>query len=153
MEGCDWKEGDKRFRYDKTISPQSDKTFDDTRCVVSVLGEDVDSWCDEVKSFIDSLVSKNVITDLNQIAFLFHSVKNKDVVRLTDYLESHGIPVFSPRSAQFFCRDVIRQMVGLFFFLFPQARPLPDEMSCTSPAPHAKPDAVSVMPAERPHGP
>ena len=129
MEGCDWKEGNKRFRYDKTISPQSDKTFDDTRCVVRVLGEDVDSWCDEVKSFIDSLVSKKVVTDLNQIAFLFHSVKNKDVVRLTDYLESHGIPVFSPRSAQFFYRDVIRRMVGLFFFLFPQARPLPDEMS------------------------
>jgi len=128
MEGCDWKEGNKRFRYDKTISPQSDKTFDDTRCVVRVAGEDVDSWCDEVKSFIDTLVSKDIVTDLNQIAFLFHSVKNSDVVRLTEYLESHGIPVFSPRSAQFFSRDVVRRIVGLFFFLFPQARPLPDEM-------------------------
>lgn len=128
MEGCDWKEGNKRFRYDKTISPQSDKTFDDTRCVVRVAGEDVDSWCDEVKSFIDTLVSKDIVTDLNQIAFLFHSVKNTDVVRLTEYLESHGIPVFSPRSAQFFSRDVVRRIVGLFFFLFPQARPLPDEM-------------------------
>ena len=129
MEGCDWKDGDKRFRYDKTISPQSDKVFDDTRCVVRVAGEDVDSWCDEVKSFVDSLVSKKVVTDLNQIAFLFHSVKNKDVVHLTEYLESHGVPVFSPRSAQFFHRDVIRRMVGLLFFLFPQARTLPDEMS------------------------
>ena len=128
MEGCDWKEGNKRFRYDKTISAQSDKTFDDTRCVVRVAGEDVDSWCDEVKSFIDTLVSKDIVTDLNQIAFLFHSVKNTDVVRLTEYLESHGIPVFSPRSAQFFSRDVVRRIVGLFFFLFPQAWPLPDEM-------------------------
>ena len=128
MEGCDWKEGDRRFRYDKTIAPESGKTFDDCSGVVRVSGEDVDGWCEEVRSFIDSLVKKNVVTDLNQVAFLFHSVKNDDVVRLASYLESHGIGVFSPRSAQFFERDVIRQMIGLFLFLFPQARSLPDEM-------------------------
>ena len=128
MEGCDWKEGEKRFRYDKTISPELGKTFDDCPGVVRVTGEDVDAWCDEVSSFIDSLVKKKVVTDLNQIAFLFHSVKNDDVVKLTEYLESHGTSVFSPRSAQFFERDVIRCMIGLFFFIFPQARTLPEEM-------------------------
>ena len=38
-----------------------------------------------------------MITDLNQIAFLFHSVKNKNVVQLVRYLEENGIGVFSPR--------------------------------------------------------
>ena len=128
MNGCDWKDGKKRFRYDKTISPQPGKAFDDCPGVVRVTGENVDGWCDNVKAFIDSLVAKKVVTDLNQIAFLFHSVKNKDVVRLVDYLETHGTPVFSPRSAQFFQRDAVRLMIGLLFFLFPQARQLPADM-------------------------
>ena len=128
MNGCDWKDGKKRFRYDKTISPQPGKTFDDCPGVVRMTGENVDGWCDNVKAFIDSLVAKKVVTDLNQIAFLFHSVKNKDVVRLVEYLETHGIPVFSPRSAQFFQRDAVRLMIGLLFFLFPQARQLPTDM-------------------------
>ena len=128
MNGCDWKDGKKRFRYDKTISPQLGKAFDDCPGVVRVTGEDVDGWCDNVKAFIDSLVAKKVVTDLNQIAFLFHSVKNKDVVRLVEYLETHGTPVFSPRSAQFFQRDAVRLMIGLLFFLFPQARQLPADM-------------------------
>ena len=128
MSGCDWKDGKKRFRYDKTISPQPGKAFDDCPGVVRVTGEDVDGWCDNVKAFIDSLVAKKVVTDLNQIAFLFHSVKNKDVVRLLEYLETHGTPVFSPRSAQFFQRDAVRLMIGLLFFLFPQARQLPTDM-------------------------
>ena len=128
MSGCDWKDGKKRFRYDKTISPQPGKAFDDCPGVVRVTGEDVDGWCDNVKAFIDSLVAKKVVIDLNQIAFLFHSVKNKDVVRLVEYLETHGTPVFSPRSAQFFQRDAVRLMIGLLFFLFPQARQLPADM-------------------------
>ena len=128
MNGCDWKDGKKRFRYDKTISPQPGKAFDDCPGVVRVTGENVDGWCDNVKAFIDSLVAKKVVTDLNQIAFLFHSVKNKDVVRLVEYLETHGTPVFSPRSAQFFQRDAVRLMIGLLFFLFPQARQLPADM-------------------------
>ena len=114
--------------HDKTISPQPGKSFDDCPCVVRVAGEDVEAWCEEVRAFIESLRAKGVVADLNQIAFLFHSVKNKDVVRLADYLEAHGIGVFSPRSAQFFQRDAIRRMIGLFFFLFPQIRTLHAEM-------------------------
>ena len=128
MDGCDWKEGDKRFRYDKTIVPEEGRIFDDCPGVVSVTGEDIEEWCEEVRSFIESLVGKGIVVNLNQIAFLFHSVKNDNVVRLTEYLEAHDIGVFSPRSAQFFKRDVIRQLIGLFFFIFPQARSIPDEI-------------------------
>lgn len=128
MGGCDWANGKDRFRYDKTISPQPNKVFDDCPGVIRLTGENVDWWCEEVHAFIEKMTKEKVVTDLNQIAFLFHSVKNKDVVRLVEYLESKGIGVFSPRSAQFFERDVIRLMIGLFFFLFPQARTIPDEI-------------------------
>ena len=128
MEGCDWTDGGKRFRYKKTISPQSGKTFDVGPRVIRVTGYDVDDWCEEFQTFAGKLLDAGAVTDLNQIALLFHSVKNDNVVALVDHLESHGIPVFSPRSAQFFGRDPIRRMIGLFFFLFPQVRPLPAEM-------------------------
>lgn len=131
MDGCDWKDGKNRFRYDKTIAPRTLKageSFDACPCVIRLSGENVERWCEEVRLFIETMQREKVVTDLNQIAFLFHSVKNKDVVRLVDYLEARGIGVFSPRSAQFFQRDVIRLMIGLFFFLFPQARSIPDDM-------------------------
>ena len=128
MDGCEWTENGSRFRFEKTIVPQQDKTFDACPGVIRLSGEDVEAWCAEVQRFIEKMVKAKVVSDLNQIAFLFHSVKNKDVVRLVEHLEANGIGVFSPRSAQFFERDVIRQMIGLLFFLFPQARSLPDEM-------------------------
>ena len=119
------------------FAPQNDTVIDEEFAAQNEeqnnAGDDVESWCEEVASFIKKLVKRNVVTDLNQIAFLFHSVKNKDVVRLSEYLESKGIEVFSPRSAQFFTRDVVRRMIGLFFFIFPQARKIPEEMSERQP--------------------
>ena len=69
---------------------------------------------------VKTVKEEKVVTDLNQIAFLFHSVKNKDVIALTERLEVNGIPVFSPRSAQFFDREVTQLVIGLFMMIFPQ---------------------------------
>lgn len=129
MDSLDWTDGPRRFRYEKTISPQSGKEFDNCPGVIKLGGEDVDSWCVSVCDFIRVLQKRGIVTDLNQIAFLFHSVKNDDVVRLGEHLESSGIDVFSPRSAQFFERPVVKRLLGLFFFIFPQARTIVDEMS------------------------
>ena len=61
MDRCDWKDGAKRFRYDKTISPQPDKTFDDCPGVIRLTGEDVDDWCEEVQHFIEKKVNEKAI--------------------------------------------------------------------------------------------
>lgn len=121
MNGCEWVENGKRFRYDKTIKPRPGVKFDECPAVVRVTGSDAEEWRKNVLSFIKRLQKEKVVTDLNQIAFLFHSVRNPKVVALCDYLESNGIAVFSPRSAQFFEQDVTRLSIGLLFFLFPQA--------------------------------
>ena len=128
MTRCDWRHCGRRFRYDKKIAPQPGKTFDDFPGVVRLAGEDVDDWCARVYAFITTLREKKVVTDLNQIAFLFHSVKGKAVAQLVDYLEARQIPVFSPRSGRFFEQLVVRRMIGLLFFIFPQARAIPDAM-------------------------
>lgn len=128
MKDESWEEGDKKFRYRKTISPQGGKTFDNCPGVIRISGDDREAWCEEIYHFIKKMLSGKVVANLNQIAFLFHSVKNKNVIHLAEYLEERNIGVFSPRSARFFGRETIKQMIGLFFFLFPQARIFPDEM-------------------------
>ena len=60
------------------------------------------------------------MSDWNQVAFLFRSVKNDKVVALARFLEAEGVPVFSPRSNMLFEREEIRLMIGALIFLFPQ---------------------------------
>ncbi|MFI8709587.1 hypothetical protein ACIGHG_21595 [Bacillus sp. NPDC077411] len=59
------------------------------------------------------------ISDWNQVAFLFRSVKNSKILNLSRYLEERGIPVYSPRSNLFFERREIRLALGAILFLFP----------------------------------
>lgn len=108
------------FRYDKQIvsAPhQNDKAIS-----VAKLRSfyDDEEWCEKIHDFICKLKSENRITDFNQIAFLFKSVKNEKVITLASYLESKGINVYSPRSALFFERDEVRLVLGIFMLSFPQ---------------------------------
>jgi DNA helicase II / ATP-dependent DNA helicase PcrA len=47
-------------------------------------------------------------------------VRHKSAVNLAEFLEANGIPVYSPRSNQFFDRDEVRLMIGSLIALFPQ---------------------------------
>ena len=60
------------------------------------------------------------LTDYNQIAFLFNSVKHPRVTRLARYLEDNGVNVYSPRSDMFFERDEIRLLIGCLMLMFPK---------------------------------
>lgn len=120
MTQTDWTDGSNNFRYDKTIVPRSDVEFDKCPAVIKVTGDEPENWYQEVYEFICRLKNEKVVTDYNQIAFLFNSVRNADVKGLIDFLESKEIPVFAPRSAQFFERDAVRLAMGLMVFLFPK---------------------------------
>jgi DNA helicase-2/ATP-dependent DNA helicase PcrA len=63
------------------------------------------------------------LTNLNQIAFLFRSVKNKKAVALAEFLEENNIPVYSPRSNMFFDREEVRLILGALIFLFRNTLP------------------------------
>jgi len=107
------------YRYQKTIAPR-DGSFPGYESVVRVAGQETqDSWNEEVLLFINTLKDRGVLQNYNQLAFLFRSVKNSKAVALANFLESKGIPVFSPRSDLFFLRDEIRLMIGAFVFMFP----------------------------------
>lgn len=114
MEEIDW-DG---FRYDKTIKPR-DGEFVSNPSVIKVSGEDLEeNWHESVVDFIKTSQREGKVTDLNQIAFLFRSVKNEKVVRLAQYLEENNIPVYSPRANMFFDREEIKYMIGGILTVF-----------------------------------
>lgn len=118
-----WDDGKRTFRFAKQIEPRED-VFPDLPATVRLAanGDDGDStlWHAEVLAFLDRLKTSGQLSDWNQVAFLFRSVKNYKVVALARFLESHGVPVFSPRSNMYFEREEIRLMIGALIFLFPQ---------------------------------
>ena len=64
---------------------------------------------------LKQMKSDGRITDYNQIAFLFRSVKGSEALELMEYLEENGIPVYSPRSELFFMRSEVKQLISEIF--------------------------------------
>lgn len=109
-----------KYRYDKKIEPHT-KTTLKSPAVVKLSGEeDTDEWHDKILWFIDELKLSGKLSDYNQIAFLFNSVKHPRVISLANFLEAHGINVYSPRSDMFFQRDEIKLALGCLMLMFPR---------------------------------
>jgi DNA helicase-2/ATP-dependent DNA helicase PcrA len=118
-----WDDGTHTFRFAKQIVPREDD-FPDVPTVVRLAAADGNdenhNWHAEMLSFLNNMKATGKLTDWNQIAFLFRSVKSEKAVALARFLETEGVPVFSPRSNMFFAREEIRLMIGALIFLFPQ---------------------------------
>ncbi|MFR9192017.1 MAG: ATP-dependent helicase [Anaerovoracaceae bacterium] len=108
------------FRYDKRIEPH-EKTTLHSPAVVKLAGvDDTDEWHEKILQFIKDLKASGKLTDYNQIAFLFNSVKHPRVTALARFLEENHINVYSPRSDMFFQRDEIRLALGCLMLMFPR---------------------------------
>lgn len=118
-----WDDGTRAFRFAKEIVPR-DGDFPDLPTAVRLAATDSNdettNWHAEVLAFLNSLNASGQLSDWNQVAFLFRSVKSEKAVALARFLETQGVPVFSPRSNMFFEREEIRLMIGALIFLFPQ---------------------------------
>lgn len=110
----------RKFRHDKTIEPYEKSSLHSPAVVKLSSDNDEDEWHEKILSFIQGLVSSGKLTDYNQIAFLFNSVKHQRVTKLARFLESNGINVYSPRSDMFFQRPEIRLMIGCLMLMFPK---------------------------------
>ena len=119
MNEIGWEEGNNKFRYPKTIQPR-EGDFPTLPAVIK-LSNDIsfEEYCKEVLKFVKKLETSGKLTNYNQIAFLFKSVKNDKVLALANYLEENGISVFSPRSALFFEREEVQLILGAIIFIFP----------------------------------
>ena len=119
MQDQAWTEGGVTFRYPKEITPRAGD-FPDVPTVLRLSDKTAAGYHQEVLNFLRGLKNAGTLTDWNQVAFLFSSVKNEKVKALSQFLEGHGIGVYSPRSNQFFEREEIRLLLGALIFLFPQ---------------------------------
>ena len=118
-EGREFKFDWEKYRYPKSIvSAKENNCTEPTVIQCSTKEKDYinKKVFDEIKSLLDS----GKVRDLNQIAFLFRSVKNESVRELANFLEKNNIPVYSPRSNMFFERDEIKLFVGTLIMLCPQ---------------------------------
>jgi len=119
MQTLNWSQGTTNFRYNKQIVAR-DGEFPQVPTVVKVAGQPgVNNWCQGVLKFLRKM-KKDTLLDWSQVAFLFKSVKNERAVELANFLEENKIPVYSPRSEQFFERKEIRLVLGALLYLFPQ---------------------------------
>lgn len=123
MERQHWEENGRSFRFPKQIVPR-EGSFPAVPATVRLSASDekdeTENWHAEVLDFLTTLRDSGRLTDWNQVAFLFRSVKNDRVLDLARFLEAKGVPVYSPRSNMFFEREEIRLMIGALIFLFPQ---------------------------------
>jgi len=119
MRDQDWEIDNQVFRFPKQIQARPDN-FPEVPTVVKLSALSPQEWHEEVLTFLHTLRDEGHLTDWNQVAFLFRSVKNEKVVALAQFLEQHEISVYSPRSNQFFEREEVRLMIGALIFLFPQ---------------------------------
>jgi len=107
------------FRFNKRITPHK-KSQLETSTVVKVSSDnDEDEWHEVILAFIKEIQSSGNLKNLNQIAFLFSSVKNKQTVALAKYLENNGVNIYSPRSDMFFQREEVKQIIGCMILSFP----------------------------------
>lgn len=108
------------YRYEKIIEPHSKSNIQSSAVVKLFSKDDEDEWHEKVLDFIMQLKESGKLTDYNQLAFLFSSVKHPRVTSLANFLEKNGINVYSPRSDMFFKRDEIKLSLGCLMLMFPK---------------------------------
>ena len=107
-----------KFRIQKKINYSKQKK-NNFQSIGKIVSADRKTLNDDILSFIKRLKENKIISDYNQIAFLFRSVKNNKVLELANYLEENGISVYSPRSNLFFERTEIKLLFGVLLLMFP----------------------------------
>ncbi len=106
-----------KYRYEKhLVSGRNDDGK--IKSVFKCGGANGDIQKIKILRMIQKMKSDGIITDYNQIAFLFKSVKSKETSELGEYLKENGIPVYSPRSEMFFHRLEIKQIIGCMIMCF-----------------------------------
>ena len=107
------------YRIEKKIVPSEGKIRKTgTPPVLSISGDSVEDWCKNIYGFLTNMRENGYIDNYNQVAFLFRSVTNDKAKHLANYLEEHGVPVYSPRSKMFFDREEIKACIGIILHLF-----------------------------------
>jgi DNA helicase-2/ATP-dependent DNA helicase PcrA len=115
------------YRFEKEVVSGKDISKEGKyHSVIKVSATGQELWESNCIEFLKEMRYKGVLTDWNQVVFLFKSVQNKNAVDLATVLEKNGINVYAPRSNMFFDRDEIKISIGAIctlykdYFTFPE---------------------------------
>jgi len=108
-----WKEDGKlRFRFSKRIERDENSLAANLRyaSVLDIL--DSEYAPKKVADIIIFLKKKNIITDLNQIAFFMRSIAYGNIKLFLEEFERRGIPFYAPRAKKYFENDEVKEIVA-----------------------------------------
>ena len=133
MKQHDWrKEGAGFYRVPKTIQSHRKSPFP---AVVISQGAP-ETVCAEVAETVKALIDSGKVTNPNQIAFLFPSLKstwngefkkNKAVERMQAALENVGLKVYAPRAGRFLEVEEAVDLLGIYLVLLGKPRSTGEE--------------------------
>ncbi len=106
-----------KYRFPKDLTAARTDLTGEKR-VFSCGGRSIENESAELLGMVRRLQKNGNITDLNQVAFLFRSVKSTEAKQIGEYFEANGIPVYSPRSELFFERAEVKQLLGCLMMCF-----------------------------------
>ena len=108
-----------KYRYEKQIRAEKEPAFSGDS-VFRCGGVSLDEEKRELLAMLRGLIRRGNISDYNQVALLFRSVKSEEAVEIGKFLEENGIPVYSPRSDLFFEQDEVKELLGCLMMCFPR---------------------------------
>lgn len=77
-----------------------------------------DSVVAEIATLVKRLLAEGKVSDPNQIAFLFPSLKSTQVGRMRQALEADGLQVYAPRAGRFLEVEEAKAVFGIFLVIF-----------------------------------
>lgn len=117
LQQCDWKRpkgGSYRVESKQIRAARREKG----PAVVASAGAAPEPVAAEIASLVKTLVTTGRVTDPNQIAFLYPSLKSEQVTRMMSALEREGLRVYAPRANNFLETPEATAMLGLFAAIF-----------------------------------
>ena len=143
-----WDQEGRSNRYAKDITSR-DAVFDDTPTVIRLTGAaahtDKSGWSTRVVAFLHHMREHGGLTDWNQVAFLFYSLKSKEAKELIWTLEKADIPIHAPRANRFFQRQEVRLVIGALLYLFSSVRPNAEEDTREEPWRYYHDDCLPLL--------
>ena len=114
----DWRKKGKAGGHYRVIKKLTAHREDDGISVVASDPQQPDAVCSEIAGLVKEILDSGKVQDPNQVAFLFPSLKSKQVERMMAALDSKGLKVYAPRARTFLDVDECVDMLGLFMHTF-----------------------------------
>lgn len=104
-------DGTTSYRVDKNIQAHRS---DFQPAVVASTKSAPELACAEIAAFVRRLLDEGKVENPNQIAFLYPSLKSKQVERMKNALEGQGLQVYAPRAGRFLEVNEAQDVFGVF---------------------------------------